>query len=179
MKNEMLFDDDEVAAEFSPCRKYRYVLRRTFGHGRAEVMFLMLNPSTADEVKNDPTIRRCIGFAKSWGFSRLIVCNIFAYRSTDPMKLRRVDDPIGPDNDTYIIDCHSEAEMTICAWGVHGAYLDRGILVARGINACSENPVMCLGVTKEGHPKHPLYVPAKTEPVLLDDYAVRVRGDNR
>lgn len=157
---------DETNAIFSPCRTWRYTLNRQFGSGNGRAcMFLMLNPSTADEVQNDPTIRRCINFAKAWGYSRLTVCNIFAYRSTDPKGLRQTPDPIGPYNDHHIVACHSESLLTIAAWGVHGEYLGRAEQVVK-LLADSSTPLMCLGKTKDGQPKHPLYVAGATVPAL-------------
>lgn len=146
------------AAEFSPCRRWRYVLRRAWSNGPRHALFIMLNPSTADETNDDPTIRRCISFAKTWGMDRLTVCNIFAYRSTDPYVLSTLDDPIGPENDRFIHLCYSEAQVRVAAWGVHGALQDRGAAVASACPALD-----CLGTTKDGHPRHPLYVAGATE----------------
>ncbi len=163
MNTQMDFLHGVGLADFSPCRKYRYTLRRAWGVSCAsQVMFVMLNPSTADEVQDDPTIRRCIGFAKSWGFQRLVVCNLFAWRSTDPMALRTVADPIGKDNDDFIADCAAESEIIICAWGVHGSLHGRGPSVEQYLSGLDQ-PTYHLGRTKDGSPKHPLYLPANVE----------------
>lgn len=149
---------DEPTALFSPCRTWRYSLRRSFGPG-GQVMFLMLNPSTADEFNNDPTIRRCIGFAKAWGYGRLVVCNIFAYRATDPAVMKRAADPVGPGNDQAISDCYWESDIAVAAWGVHGDHLGRGKRLMTTLPT-----LLCLGKTKDGHPRHPLYVSRGQKP---------------
>ena len=153
------------SADFSPCKLYRYSLERwwsPFAQGRA-ACFCMLNPSTADQEKSDPTVARCIGFAQSWGFDGLIVTNIFAYRSTDPAGLTQIEDPIGPDNNEYIQKIAKQAAIVVCAWGIHGALMDRGRQVIEMLTA-SEVELYCLGVTKAGQPRHPLYVKGSTKP---------------
>lgn len=140
-------------AVFSPCRRYRYRLGREWPTGEGEVLFVMLNPSTADAWVDDSTIRRCIGFAQRWGFQRLAVGNLFAWRATDPAELREASDPVGPENDYHLTEMSMAAEVTIAAWGGHGSYRDRWREVL---------PFLCdvehLGLTKGGHPKHPLYL---------------------
>lgn len=158
-------------AVLSPCKLYRYSLERWWSpfawhEGGRYVAFTMLNPSTADSVKLDPTVTRCLGFAKSWGYDGLIVTNIFAYRSTDPKKLydcTEFMDPIGPDNNEYIQKIAKQASLVICAWGVHGELMDRGRQVVEMLTA-SEVELYCLGVTKGNHPRHPLYVKGTTKP---------------
>lgn len=153
-------------AEFSPCRRYRYTLTRWWGSS-APCVFLMLNPSTATEVVNDPTITRCMGFAKRWGFGALVILNLFAWRSTDPRQLYRVEDPIGPENDLHIARVAREAGAIVCAWGTHGRLLDRDRRVAELLASIENKPAIeCLGLTKGGDPKHPLY--------LLNDTARRL-----
>lgn len=143
-----------MTAAFSPCFRYRFRLGREWLTGQGEVLFVMLNPSTADAEVDDPTIRRCIGFAQRWGFQRLTVGNLFAWRATDPKELKRVDDPVGLENDYHLTEMSMAAEVTIAAWGVHGLYRDRAQEVL---------PFLCdvehLGLTKDGYPKHPLYLP--------------------
>lgn len=141
-------------AEFSPCRTYRYDLERHWHEGCGKVAFIGLNPSTADETQDDPTIRRCIGFAKSWGFSGLHMLNLFAYRATDPKDMKLADDPIGPDNDRYILQVANECIAVIAAWGTHGVYRGRDNQVKRLLPE-----LHCLKITKGGHPSHPLYLP--------------------
>ncbi len=145
------------SAVFSTCRRYRYVLRRTWDHSLPTVLFIALNPSTADETVDDPTIRRCIGFATDWGFGSLVVANLFALRSTDPKVLKKSCDPIGPRNDRWLRRLSGEAELTIAAWGVHGALRDRAAKVLPML----KHPYH-LGQTRDGHPRHPLYLPSRT-----------------
>jgi len=150
-----------MSAWFSPDRVYRYLLERDvdplLGHGR--VTFVGLNPSTADERKDDPTIRRCFGFARSWGYARLGMLNLYGYRSTDPRLLLDVADPVGPDNDEWLHYVSHRSELVVAAWGVN-APPDR---VARAVELLP-NSLACLGTTKDGHPRHPLYVPGSTRP---------------
>ena len=149
-------------AKFSKDRIYRYALWRVWNNKLPKVLFIGLNPSTADEVKDDPTIRRCINYAKDWGYGGYIMGNIFAYRSTDPKNLKITNDPIGIDNNSWLIKLHSEASLTIGAWGNHGKYLDRGEEVSNLIDN-----LYCLKITKEGHPSHPLYLPGNLKPIIL------------
>jgi len=153
------------AATFSPCRVYRYTLTRVWDEDAPALAFVCLNPSTADETRDDPTMRRCIGFARRWGFGSMVATNIFALRSTDPGGLRRVDDPVGPGNDRAIRRVVRSADTVIAAWGAHGAYLDRQTRVMKLL----PETALCLGVTKAGAPKHPLYLPGDAEPIPLFD----------
>jgi len=121
----------------------------------------MLNPSTADASQDDATIRRCIGFAKLWGFGTLIVGNLFALRSTDPKALYGHPDPVGPENDKHLVSISQSARKIICAWGTHGKLRDRGREVADRLEFF---PLSALKVTADGHPGHPLYLAASTEP---------------
>lgn len=150
----------KVWAEFSARRVFRYELGRVWDEALPLAMFIGLNPSTADETHDDPTIRRCIGFARSWGAGGILMGNIFAYRSTDPHALRQIADPlavIGEANDTYLRDMAARSEWTVAAWGVHGALHRRGEQVASLIPG-----LQCLGRTKQGFPRHPLYLRADT-----------------
>lgn len=115
----------EKSAILSADRKYRYVLTRIWDETKPTVVFIGLNPSTADEEVDDKTIRKCIGYAKRWGYGKLIMVNLFAFRSTDPSMLKRVEDPVGPDNDSYIQKCVSESNLVIACWGNHGKLLNR------------------------------------------------------
>jgi hypothetical protein len=146
-------------ATFSPCSEYRYVLRRTWNHRLPAVLFVALNPSTADGVADDPTIRRCIGFARKWGFGKLIVANLFALRSTDPSALKFADDPIGPRNDWWLRRLSKDAELTIAAWGMHGVLHDRANCVLPMLRS-----VHHLGRTRDGHPRHLLYLKGSVLP---------------
>lgn len=156
----------ETTTVFSPDRIYRYSLERVllpFGQEKNRVTFVMLNPSTADENEDDPTIRRCLGFARNWGYVRLRVVNIFALRSTDPKALYKHADPIGPDNLDHISEAAANSEMVVCAWGVHGALMGQGKAVKQWLWDWNNVP-MTLGETKDGHPKHPLYLPSDVTP---------------
>jgi len=156
----------ERTALFDATGVYRYRLGRVWAPlFPRRCAFLMLNPSTADERIDDPTIRRCIGFAQSWGYGALDILNIFAYRSTDPGVLDRVEDPVGPENDRHIREVvgNPRCELVVAAWGVHGTCRNRNSEV---LKILPEN-TMCLGFTKERHPKHPLYVPGDARLVSL------------
>lgn len=147
-----------MSAEFSLDRKYRYHLLRFLNEGGSGVMlFVMLNPSTADEVEDDPTIRRCIGFANREGMGALAVMNLYAYRATDPKELKRVFDPIGPDNDEWLDSASRGADITVAAWGANAVPAR-----SRAVKRMLTKP-MHLGLTKGGFPKHPLYLKASTE----------------
>jgi len=157
-------DDAASVAVYSDCEKYRYSLTRRWSDG-AKVAFIMLNPSTATEVQNDPTVERCERRARSLGFGAFRVTNIFAWRDTDPRNMRRADDPIGPDNDTAILDACNWADTVICAWGTHGQHLNRGPQVEKMLRQ-SHSDLFHLGLSKAGHPKHPLYIAYAQSPVF-------------
>lgn len=155
-------------AIISECGQYRYWLARDIDMLRDGLcLFVMLNPSTADASEDDPTIRRCIGYAKAWGFGRLGVVNLFALRSTDPKALRQSPDPEGRENGRYLWGAVHDADRIICAWGNHGSLHQasqrfryelrlRGPLIAERTFA--------LRVSKTGEPGHPLYLPKTAEP---------------
>lgn len=155
-------------ALFSPCGVYRYRLTRQIdGHSvqsARTATFIMLNPSTADADQDDPTIRRCISFARSWGCPRLIVANIFAIRATDPKVMLAHNQPVGPYNNVNIIAAAEQAKggFVVCAWGAHGAHRGRSAEVLAMLDAIGSRP-MCLGTTASGQPRHPLYVKGSTE----------------
>lgn len=165
MKSKLVFQSS--SAMFSPDRRYRYMLHRTWDENLSAVCFLMLNPSTADEKVLDPTVRRCVGYAKAWGFGTLYVANIFALRSTDPAALTQVEDPIGPENDEWILKLSRISIYTIAAWGVHGALRNRGNdVVALLKNKLPDRSLCALKMTKDGHPCHPLYLAKTLAPVV-------------
>lgn len=147
----------DSGAVFDTTRFYRYALWRTWDDRRTALACVLLNPSTADERTLDPTVRRCLYMAQRRGFGSLRVVNIFAYRSTDPDALRRVDDPVGPANDRYIRAAVARAERVLAAWGNGGLLMDRGRRVRALLRGCRN--LCCLGMTKAGEPRHPLYVP--------------------
>jgi hypothetical protein len=161
-----------VSAIISDCGKYRYELRRKLKDYGRQCLFIMLNPSTADASLDDPTIRRCKGFAQTWECGELIVCNLFAYRATNPKELYDVPDPVGTDNKGYLQEAAEEVQhahegpgIIVCAWGAHGEFMDQGEAVMGWLDNVVAQP-KCLGVTKDGHPKHPLYLPSNSELVL-------------
>ena len=145
-------------ALFSPCRLYRYSLWRTWNDKFAPLHFLLLNPSTADEEKNDPTVERCERRARSGGYGGLIVTNIFGWRSTDPKGLWEPEDPVGKLNDKAIRAAVVMSARTVCGWGSAGPRLlvrRRVLEIKRLLN---EFPLWCLEKNADGSPKHPLYV---------------------
>jgi len=155
-------------AQFSECRKYRYALWRTWRED-CHAMFIGLNPSTADETQDDPTVRRCIGFAKAWGFGGIYMLNLFAYRTTNPKELRLVEEPIGNENDGFLKMYHIKEGLTIACWGIWGTYMNRGEKV---IELLGKENLSCLGLTKSGQPKHPLYLKGDTEPMSLNLFEI-------
>ena len=155
--------DAPSTAVYSPCESYRYALTRIWNPQGRRVTFVMLNPSTATEVQNDPTVERCERRARALGYGAFRVCNIFAFRATDPKVMRAHPDPIGPANDAAVLEGADWAEAVICAWGTHGAHLDRGIAVEALLRA-SGRPLFHLGLSLAGHPRHPLYVGYDRQP---------------
>lgn len=160
---ELVIDRDNNLVErrsatFDATRTYRYALERRWSEASPAV-FVMLNPSTADANADDPTIRRCTAFAKREGCGGLIVVNLFALRATDPQELYSHPDPVGPQNDGILYEATHQGSPLIAAWGAHGTLHDRAETVARLLEF---NDVMCLGTTKNGHPRHPLYVHGNT-----------------
>lgn len=155
--------DAASTATYSPCERYRYALTRVWNETGGTVSFVMLNPSTATEVQNDPTVERCERRARTLGYGAFRVTNIFAWRDTDPKAMRAAAEPIGPDNDAAIADACLWADRVICAWGTHGAYLNRGAAVEALIRGTGVTPYH-LGLSKAGHPKHPLYLPYTQQP---------------
>jgi hypothetical protein len=163
-----LFDVHEMerGAELSDCRKYRWILWRKWNSELPQCAFIGLNPSTADETEDDPTIRRCIGFAKSWNLGGLIMLNAFAFRATQPKDMKAAFDPVGYENN-MALDLASKSVIegggiVIAAWGAH---CDE----AREREVCQliGKTVHCLGTTKNGRPKHPLYLRADTKPEVF------------
>ena len=145
------------SALHSACGHYRFRLDRAWAPG-AGVLWVMLNPSTATEVRNDPTVERCERRSRAMGFPGYTVCNLFAWRSTDPAGLARTDDPVAPGNDAVILEAAAGAGLILCAWGAHGTRGGRGAEVARMLVAAGHR-LHVLGLTGGGQPRHPLYVP--------------------
>ncbi len=151
----------EKSAIISEDTRYRYELRRIWQTKTGLVAWVMLNPSTADANVDDPTIRRCMGYTARWGYGGMIIVNLFALRSTNSNNLYRSTQPIGQDNDQYIIRASDEAAMTIAAWGDKGEYLKRDEFIM----SILVEPYY-LALTKKGNPCHPLYLLKGLEPIL-------------
>lgn len=163
IRRDHVTTEAESSALYSDCEDYRYALTRTWKPDGKRLLYIMLNPSKATEIANDPTIERCERRARALGYSAFRACNIFAWRETDPAALRRADQPIGPENDSVLLESAAWATDILCAWGVHGEHLGRGATVAT-LLAEAGRPLLCLGTTRAGHPRHPLYVGYGTRP---------------
>jgi hypothetical protein len=156
-------------ARLSADGKYRYLLSRTLDAARTAT-FIMLNPSTADAEVDDPTVRKCLGFCRLWGCGTLQVVNLFGIRATSPRDLMRADDPVGPENKRAVevaMDQHRAAGECrhgplVCAWGAHGGFLGQDLEMMGWLDGSPGLKPMCLGVTKDGYPRHPLYIPYST-----------------
>jgi len=157
-----LFNDSW--AEMSPCRTYRYALGRRVSSASGRVLFTLLNPSKADEEKNDPTLTRGMGFTRFWGFGELVYCNLYGYRSTDSAQLWKTADPIGPLNDETIARFARSATLIVCGWGRQPKATDRAKDVVRLLRSFGQ--IHHLGLNNDGSPKHPLYLPSTTQPTL-------------
>lgn len=160
--------DYAAGAVFSECDRYRYQLWRRWGQGKT-VAFCMLNPSTADEKANDPTIERCCRRAKAWGFDGVDIVNLFALRSTDPAALYRVGDPVGPHNFEAIVQTVKRAEFMVCAWGRHGKHCGMGETIMLRMRQFYPEKLRILKLNKDGQPAHPLYLPYSLQPVACLD----------
>ena len=152
-----------ATATFDSTRRFRFRLSRVWDESAPRCVFAMLNPSTADALVLDPTVRRCVGFAKRWGFGALEVTNVFALRSSDPKALYTEPDPVGVGNDEALVAAAKAADLVIAAWGVHAVLHAREEHV-RQLFAEAGIDLSYLRLTKDGHPGHPLYVPADTPP---------------
>lgn len=164
------------SAFISECGQYRYELRRTLDESRPKVMFIMLNPSTANAEIDDPTIRRCVGFAKIWGYGGILVGNLFAYRATEPKTLLTVADPIGHENLNHLKVMYDESDTAICAWG-NGKLVERlGKKFGDDYKPLSGflGRIYYLELANDGTPKHPLYLKGDLKPVRFEVPACRV-----
>ena len=157
MKNSMT----PAGAQFSRCRRWRYLLWRCWDESKPVANFLMLNPSTADEFKLDPSCTRARNYAERWGYGALVVTNIFGWRSTDPKGLLQCKDPVGRGNDAAIVQAAKEAKLVVCAWGNHGEHMKRGEAV---LNLLKGVRLHALRMNGAGHPAHPLYLPSSLMP---------------
>ena len=150
-------------AILSEDRKYRYVLSRIWDESKPIVMFIGLNPSTADEIENDPTIEKCISFTKSWGYGGLYMLNLFAFRATQPKDLFNAKDPIGKDNDEYIKKYSKICDKIVCAWGNNGSFKNR----SKKVLSLIDNAYY-LKLNKTGEPAHPLYLKSNLTPIKFE-----------
>jgi hypothetical protein len=180
MNQLALFTDEQSprsGAELSPCGRYRFVLWRSWsnvGIPANAVNFVMLNPSTADAEEDDPTIRRCVGYAKAWGYGGLIVTNLYPLRATDPRQLKTEDQPEGPriggailgkpflENDMHIKGYARRAKLVVCGWGNHGRgeHAERMLAMIRDVGQVPH----CLALTGSGQLSHPLYLRSDLKP---------------
>lgn len=159
-----VFHAPSCSAVLSSCGQYRYELWRRWADG-PHVLFIMLNPSTADATNDDATIRKCVAYAKRWGFGALCVGNLFAFRATDPKDMKAAADPIGPENDATLARLASEAGVIVAAWGAHGTHMSRDKAVMKMLPT-----INALHVTKDGSPGHPLYLKGDATPFPLNDH---------
>lgn len=159
------------SAIFSPCGTYRYLLSRRWSQG-PRIAWAMLNPSTADDKQDDPTIRRCIGFSRAWGFGAMDVVNLYALRATDPAMVRRHPAPVGPENDEHIAAAVGPARVVVAGWGAFRFAAERAERVHGALGmAC------CIGTTREGWPRHPLYAASSARPMAYRmNERIRCRG---
>lgn len=146
--------EPQRSASFSRCRRYRYQLRRRWIDGKGTCVFIGLNPSVADANSDDPTIRRCMGFARDWGYRQLLVVNLFAFRTAHPAVLRKADDPVGPNNQRALTSACRSADIIVAAWGANGSFNDQANKLSK---VWKKHILYCFATTNQGHPVHPLY----------------------
>ena len=149
-------------AKLSKCRRYRFALWRVWDESKPHAMFIGLNPSTADENEDDPTLTRCISYAKSWGYGGVCMANLFSFRATEPKDMLAASDPVGRNNDKWLMILSNEADLVIAAWGNTGGHMDR----SKHVRQLLSN-LHCLKINKSGEPAHPLYQKSTLEPMLL------------
>ncbi|WP_048800948.1 DUF1643 domain-containing protein [Streptococcus constellatus] len=150
----------EKKAIISKDKIYRYKLSRTWDSTKPTILFIGLNPSIADENIDDPTITRCINFAKDWGYGTLLMANLFAFRSTYPKDIYLIDDPIGKDNDHYLLECVTQSDLIVACWGNNGTYMNREKVITELVPN-----LYCLQKNKNGTPHHPLRPPRNIHPL--------------
>lgn len=149
-------------AGISDCGRYRYWLTRTWNLNEPSAVFIMLNPSMADASRDDPTIRRCIRFAADWDYGGIVVANLYAYRATKPADLWQTDDPVGPENDDWLLNYLADGALVVAAWG--GNAKPKRVNALWRMSLVAGRELHCLGTTKDGAPRHPLYVRGGTKP---------------
>jgi hypothetical protein len=155
-------DAPGCGARLSTCRKYRYQLWRVWDLEAPYLNVIGLNPSTADENADDPTIRRCVGYAKDWGYGGLIMTNLFAWRATKPSMMKKAKEPIGKgENDYWLTVTSHSAGLVLAAWGIHGTFQERDKAVIQMLPE-----LHCLGTNDDRTPKHPLFLSKKLKPIL-------------
>ncbi|MFL2873759.1 MAG: DUF1643 domain-containing protein [Pseudohongiellaceae bacterium] len=153
---------------FSRCRNYRYSLQRAWAQREEnsnQVLFIGLNPSTADSKSDDPTIRRCVNFASSWGFNAMEVVNLFSFRATYPRDLFEAELPIGSRNDFWINNAYKRSTLTIACWGSMGNYKNRSKKITNSLDN-----LFCIKKNKDGTPSHPLYLNSQSTPIPYLEY---------
>lgn len=149
-------------AQLSACRKYRYALWRTWDETKPQAMIIGLNPSTADESIDDPTLTRCINFAKVWGYGGVCMANLFAYRATAPSDMKASCDPVGAENDLWLLKLSKESGIVVAAWGNDGCYLNRSYAVKKRLSN-----LHYIKMNKSGEPAHPLYLKGDLQPLPM------------
>ncbi len=162
---QFIENDISSRAIYSPCKTYRYLLSRTQKNAKKSLMFILLNPSTATEKKNDPTIARCQQRTKFLGYKSFIICNLFAYRTKSPLLMKNYHSPIGPENNRIIEESLLSADRVICAWGNHGSYLNQAETIIKLIET-NGLPAYHLGLTRSNQPMHPLYIRYNQKPIM-------------
>lgn len=175
MSQALLFDDAPAGddgirrgAVFSPCRRYRYTLERKWDDVLPMILFVLLNPSTADAKKDDNTNKRGMSFARAWGYGECVFVNLFAFRTSKPAEMKKAEDPIGPMNDAILFEWRRRSDTIVLAWGIHGPHLGRDREVLK-LFKNHKRGLFTLGLTKDGHPKHPLYLPKTTKLQVWED----------
>ncbi len=162
----------------SECRRYRYTLERSWASVPRYVLWLMLNPSTADGTKDDATIRRCTRYARDWGFTGILVGNLYAFRATQPSELFTAADPIGPSNDEALLELVTRSQLIVCAWGQRGPIPGRRWEVLRNLGACQYREVRALRINENGEPGHPLRLALGARPIIWDPCRASREGGN-
>lgn len=159
--------NSESGAKFSACRRWRYLLWRRWNESKPVANFLMLNPSTADEHRLDPSCTRARNYAERWGFGALVVTNLFGWRATDPQEMKAARDPVGRGNDAAILRAARASAIVVCAWGNHGAHLGRSQQVVSALRAAAVD-LSFLRMNSAGEPAHPLYLPGSLRAASWD-----------
>jgi hypothetical protein len=160
MPNECVFSGDR-RHRYTLIHRWDDLLTPSAGDG---IAWICLNPSTADEQQLDPTLRRIQGFSEAWGYTHFVMLNLFAWRATDPADMKAAADPVGPDNDAAIVRAAGEAAIVVCAWGNHGAHLERSSAVTEILRK-KKIKLHALRVNAGGEPAHPLYLPGNLRPM--------------